>query len=437
MIFPISKIWAAFSGEDTVGRIDRCLADRMYRLNAGISLSEDFTHLDGCLIVTCGRGKYLRVKHVSNSHLDIPRHISQSLSDACASEVTLATLKPILFDLAETEAALVEMLKAHAGKAVDRILTVSVQDPGYWARDFDGRPVFCGLCDPNRLAELTGITVVDDFPSRDLAAGGTGQGLETLPLWLVFAERNPTVSEHFRAMVSVGIETKILGLPPSDGLDADVPDITVATGPGERFTLQLLDVFDVIPSSNNNEDTSSVYSRLLAKFYVEGKTLSELKEKWGETKQLELRDRERNWIKSALRGHSQSSRASVIHTAIEIVVDEIVDQIGGRSPKQLKVICSEWIRGPLINRLNSQMATTSVETFEAAGQSSNGMLALSAAILGLMHIDQSPASVPWVTGADSQRILGRLTPGRPANWRQLVLDMADYCPPAMKLRDAV
>jgi hypothetical protein len=42
-----------------------------------------------------------------------------------------------------------------------------------------------------------------------------------------------------------------------------------------------------------------------------------------------------------------------------------------------------------------------------------------------------------LTGANSQRILGRLTIGRASNWRQLLRAMADYQPAAMKLKDAV
>ena len=57
--------------------------------------------------------------------------------------------------------------------------------------------------------------------------------------------------------------------------------------------------------------------------------------------------------------------------------------------------------------------------------------------MGLLYIDQMPANIPWLTGADSQRILGRLTPGRPGSWRQLIRSMADFHPPAMKLKDAV
>ncbi len=60
-----------------------------------------------------------------------------------------------------------------------------------------------------------------------------------------------------------------------------------------------------------------------------------------------------------------------------------------------------------------------------------------AAILGTMHIDQMPANLTWLTGADVPRILGRLTPGSSTAWRRLLREMADYHPAAMRLRDVV
>ncbi len=59
------------------------------------------------------------------------------------------------------------------------------------------------------------------------------------------------------------------------------------------------------------------------------------------------------------------------------------------------------------------------------------------ALLGILFIDQLPASLPWLTGAEMPRILGRVTPGSPVAWRQLLREMADHHPPAMRLREAV
>ena len=62
---------------------------------------------------------------------------------------------------------------------------------------------------------------------------------------------------------------------------------------------------------------------------------------------------------------------------------------------------------------------------------------VTAAICGLMHIDQMPVTIPWISGSELPRVLGRLTPGSPAHWRRVIMDMGDCRPPVMKLREAV
>jgi hypothetical protein len=54
-----------------------------------------------------------------------------------------------------------------------------------------------------------------------------------------------------------------------------------------------------------------------------------------------------------------------------------------------------------------------------------------------LFVDQMPANVPLLSGASVQRLLGRITPGTPASWRNLLINMTDSHPPTMKLRDAV
>jgi hypothetical protein len=79
----------------------------------------------------------------------------------------------------------------------------------------------------------------------------------------------------------------------------------------------------------------------------------------------------------------------------------------------------------------------SFEDFAAVIDEEVNLDSLVAALLGMFHIDQMPANVPTITGASAQRILGRLTPGRPSNWRHLIRAMAQHQPAPMKLRDAI
>ncbi len=63
--------------------------------------------------------------------------------------------------------------------------------------------------------------------------------------------------------------------------------------------------------------------------------------------------------------------------------------------------------------------------------------AIVAAFWGIMFADQMAGNLPSLTGANSQRILGRISPGLPVVWRHLLQNMNDATAPTMKLRDAV
>lgn len=59
------------------------------------------------------------------------------------------------------------------------------------------------------------------------------------------------------------------------------------------------------------------------------------------------------------------------------------------------------------------------------------------ALLGMLHLDQTPANVPAITGARTSRVLGRLTPGSLPAWHRLVGELSSARPSVMPLRSAV
>ncbi len=352
---------------------------------------------------------------------------------------------PLCADLAEIQSAVVERLKSAAGKYLDRVMAVAVNDPGLWTEDFDGRRSYNSFCDATRLAELSGVTVIDSFPARDIAVGGNGSSLDGIPLWLALADRHAKVANQQRAILTAHGPSCCYRLPPSDGLDADVPDIHREASAGFDFLQQLLGRISGADQGSqpfeklyaNGISSESIHAILRATIEAGHKRLADAS---GLEIILSQRAVEKGLMEAVepyLATRSQSL-ADFVQTCVVTIVDDLVIRL--KQSGHLDEICVAAVpplETCLINRLQQQMPDVRVYSISKLGFSADCLSAVIAALLGLLHIDQMPANIPWLSGATSQRILGRLTPGRPANWRQLVRAMADFRPPAMKLRDAV
>lgn len=354
MIFPRLKFWSSQPVDGALDLIHRSLENRQHRMCAGISVGPEFERVHGCLAVMKGRGKFLRLKYTTSASVEL----SKSLRTAClearrSSEISASDLEFLLRDLADAQTLVIEQLKQEAGKYVDRVLAISVADPGLWFSDFDNKQLYLPMCDPTTIAESTGITVIDALPKRDLAVGGSGRPLAALPLWMVLADRNAKVAETDCVLVDLTkARPETFLLPASDGLDAELPAIKWQVA---EPSMTADEIIKRVASANPR-------ARLFVHF-------------------------------------DEANQHNHVQTT---------------AWKDLK-----------FNRLN-----------EFIGQSVN-LDALVAAILGMFHIDQLPSNLPSLTGANSQRILGRLTPGRPSNWRQLIRAMAQHHPAPMKLKDAI
>ena len=224
MKFPIFQNRSSQDPEDALGRMDRAVHDRNHRLSAGLSVSAEFKVVQGALVLTQGNGKFLRIKHVAESSLPIPESVATGCREVVEGRVKeVGAISQLASDLAEIQANVIERLKCQAGRYVDRVLAVSLADPGVWDRDFDGKISYSSFSDAAKLAEICGVSVIDSYPSRDLAVGGTGKTLESLPYWMMLADRNSKIASQSRFLVSVGSVCHSYFLPASDGLTPTCP----------------------------------------------------------------------------------------------------------------------------------------------------------------------------------------------------------------------
>lgn len=369
MLFPFRN---ATQRRPIVGdKLDRYALLNSARLFAGLRLSVDFSWLSSGLVVTEGRGKHLRVTHTETQAAPLPESLAQDLQkQAAAPNGQWPTL---LADLAEFQASEFDRLKRLAGKFVDRILCLAVQDPGIWLRDFDGRLTYLSACDPNKLSDLTGVSVIDAFPARDLAAGGSGRDLEALPLWLWLADRPRKAAQHSSGLLLVDRQGRVTAwfLPGSDGLDEIVPEI-------DRLSLE------------SGQLPAGQVARAVAIFFRGPATPSSLP-------------------------------LAVLHFAGQHHDGQSLNWQG------LAQEVADLLKVQAVPLFSSEVNAPPAAEAEV----------VATALLGALFVDQMPANVPLLSGATVQRLLGRITPGTPASWRNLLINMTDSHPPTMKLRDAV
>ncbi len=351
------------------------------------------------------------------------------------SDPALSQWREVLGDLAEVQAVLADRLKRFAGKYVDRILLLAVTDRGRFWEDADGRPNYQPLCDSQRLSELSGLSTINEFPDNEIRGGGCGLHLDGLPLWLMMADRDKRVANQARIVLRVDQITEVHLLPPSDGCDQEVPDVRRFETIGIRFLFTLI-----------GQSLGEVGLSEFSKLYADGLENKDLLDVWrSEVAHGQERCEER--LVAATRSFVETTSlplSSLVKTGIAFIIGAVKEFLTthcfseGRFPYgQIWLDCHPIAQSALANATRDAFAVSEIHDVSELGVSPGTIGAVTASLLGLLHVDQTSASVPAIGGASCQRILGRLTPGTPANYRQLLVSMADHCPPTMKLRDAI
>ncbi len=245
------------------------------------------------------------------------------------------------------------------------------------------------------LAELCGITVVCDFRSRDIAAGG--QGAPLVPAFHQARFHDPQVH---RVIVNVGGIANITDLPPdgaATGFDCGPGNLLMdawimdrqgrAFDEGGAWALQ----GEVVPA---------LVERLLAhEFFAKRPPKSTGRETFNLA-----------WVKRALNG--TENPADVQATLLELTAAGIVRAIDDYAGHAKEIhACGGGARNTaLMARLAALMPGRKVTTTDALGVSPDWVEALAFAWLARRTLRHQPGNLPAVTGATGPRILGAIYP---------------------------
>jgi anhydro-N-acetylmuramic acid kinase len=194
---------------------DRGLAEHYIGLMSG-------TSVDGVDAVLADFGA-VPLRSLALAHVPLPEALRaelQALQRSGADEIHRAALAANA--LMDTCALAVGEVLAQAGLAPAAIAAIGLH--GQTVRHRPDLGYTTQLANPARLAEITGITVVADFRSRDVAAGGQGAPLVPALHAAVF-----TAPDRHRAIVNLGGIANLTDLPPHG------PVRGFDTGPGNTL----------------------------------------------------------------------------------------------------------------------------------------------------------------------------------------------------------
>ena len=272
-----------------------------------------------------------------------------------------------------------------------------------------GRGATLQLGDPATIAEITGIPVVSDFRTRDVAAGGHGAPLVPWPDRLLFS-----APDRPRALQNLGGMANVTWLPAASNGE---PVLAFDTGPG----VALIDT--TVELATDGRRTFDADGEMAAAGQVNADLLGHLLE--------------HPFVR---RDPPKSTGREVFGSAF---VQRLVERRGPRTRREwtdlvatltaftaasVAEACRRWVipRGVsevllagggalnpvLAGMIADRLAPLPVRDLSEVGLDPEAREAACFAVLAWAHLRGLPANAPHSTGASGARVLGSLTPGR-------------------------
>ena len=264
-------------------------------------------------------------------------------------------------------------------------------------RMFDGTGYTIQLAQPALLAELTGIRVVADFRSRDVAAGGQGAPLAPFFHQALFARPGETVG-----VLNIG------GISNVTLLRADGSMQGFDCGPGNALMDGWCAEHTGRPYDDDGQWAASgrVLPDLLASLLAEPYFGQAPPKSTG-------RDLfNRPWLDAHLRSFASATPADVQATLTELTARACAGDVERHAPglRQLIVCGGGALNGHLMRRLQALLPTAAVVPSGEAGLPPQQVEAAAFAWLAMKCVRGEKLALQSTTGARGARVLGGIYP---------------------------
>jgi len=366
------------------------------------------TSIDGLDLALCKIarfGKQYKLKTLEQSYYKYPQKLKQNIIDiASSASFNQADLKQLDYKLAMFYSS--RIIKFKQKYPSSRIDLIGSHGQTIYHRDHrlagnkKNNSLTWQIGDGAYISKLTGIPVVSDFRMDDIAAGGSGAPLTPICNYHLLANQKQNI-----AVLNIGGIANLTYLP----AHAKLFDIKASDcGPGNMLIDQLMMSFYDKKFDRNGKTalTGKLDSRLF----------NHLKRfKWYESKFPRSLGREQfgSEVLKKIINFSKKHRISfenIITTVSELTVQGVVVYLS-KFPQPSEIVISG---GGVYNkyfrkRLEEIYPESKIVSSSQYGIDPDYLEALSFALLAVLFLDNKPAGLSFVTGANKNTIMGKLS----------------------------
>ena len=279
--------------------------------------------------------------------------------------------------------------------------------------------------------------MVDSFPSRDLAAGGQGGPITAIAEWLLL--RDP---HHTQLLLDLGQTSRITYLPAMCVPNAGARVLAFEVGPGTRLLDSLT---HRLTAGQHRFDPGGSMA-------VQGRKIPELVEHWMRDPYFERPlprwsprgVRPERFLMDAMQMAVEAgwSIRDLLCTATHFVAEAVSSSIRRRLPEDLPldrivVTGGGQHNGMLLREIGARLPRLPIVRLEDLDIIPEAFAPATIGLLAALQLDQTPGNSTAITGAETPRVLGRITPGSPQHWQQLVTSIAGSPTSVRPLRSAI
>lgn len=301
--------------------------------------------------------------------------------------------------LARLYAECIRQLLDQAGLAPAdvRVAGVHGQTIRHRPGEFDGMGYTRQTNQPALVAELSGVDVIADFRSRDVAAGGQGA-----PLVPAFHQAMFSAPDRTRVVCNIGGISNLTILPAhgdTTGFDCG-PGNALLDAWVQRHQAQTYDA-DGQWAASGNVDAALLAHLLAEPYFAAPPPKSTGRDLFNPA-----------WLDARLAAFAHLSPADVQATLLALTAQSIADAVQRHAGNcDALFVCGGGARnGALMRALAQRLPSTHITTTADLGVAPQHVEALAFAWLARRCLDGLPGNLPAVTGARGLRVLGALYP---------------------------